>query len=58
MKTKYRMELVTIKITHKAARNFRIASGISGKKQYEITEEASNMMFSKYMAKVRKVPSS
>ncbi len=42
---------VTIKVTERAAKNFNIASAMSGKTQYEVSEEGSEFVLGKYMDK-------
>jgi hypothetical protein len=42
------VKLITIKVTDSALTNFRIASAISGKSQYEVSEEASRLIVRKY----------
>lgn len=44
-------ELITIKVTREAAKNFRLAAALSGKTQYEVSEEGSEFILGKYQAK-------
>lgn len=43
--------MVTIKVTKAAAKNFNLASALSEKTQYEVSEEGSNLVLGKYMNK-------
>lgn len=47
--------LVTIKVTEQAAKNFNVASALSGKHQYEVSEEGSEFVAGKYMSKSGKI---
>lgn len=51
MKKVIHIKLITIKVTELAAKNFKIASAMSGKTQYEVSEEASEFVRGKYMKK-------
>jgi len=51
MKKKQTVKLVTIKVTELAAKNFKIAAAMSGKTQYEVSEEASHFVHGKYLSK-------
>ena len=51
MKKKSTIDLITIKVTKEAARNFRLAAALSGKPQYEVSEEGSCFVHGKYMSK-------
>ena len=53
MKETKQIKLVTIKVTEDAAKNFKIASAHSGLTQYEVSEEGSQFVLGKYMAKVK-----
>lgn len=44
---------ITIKVTGTAAKNFRVAAALSGKTQYEVSEEGSEFILGKYMSKNR-----
>lgn len=48
------LKLVTIKVTEVAAKNFRVAAALSGKTQYEVSEEGSHYVHGKYMVKSSK----
>jgi len=48
---KAKVILTTIKVTEKAAKNFNIASAMSGKTQYEVSEEGSEFVVGKYIKK-------
>jgi len=48
------VKLFTIKVTRETARNFNIASALSGKTQYEVSEEGSEFVLGKYMSKKAK----
>lgn len=54
MKVKKPIRLVTIKVTMDAAKNFKIAAALSGKTQYEISEEGSQFVYGKYLSKSKK----
>lgn len=45
--------MITIKVTKTAAKNFNVASAMSGKTQYEVSEEGSEFVLGKYMSKKR-----
>ena len=45
------IELVTIKVTKTAAKNFKIAAALAGLNQYEVSEEGSNYVHGKYLSK-------
>jgi len=51
---KKQQTLVTVKVTEKAKSNFNIASAMSGKTQYEVSEEGSEFVLGKYMSKSKK----
>jgi hypothetical protein len=48
---KKQQPLVTVKVTEKAKTNFNVASALSGKTQYEVSEEGSEFVLGKYMSK-------
>lgn len=48
---KKRQKLVTIKVTAAAKKNFNIAAAMSGKQQYEVSEEGSLFVHGKYLTK-------
>jgi len=48
---KIKIKLVTIKVTELAAKNFKVAAALSGKTQYEISEEGSHFVYGKYLTK-------
>lgn len=54
MKAKKPIQLTTIKVTIDAAKNFKIAAALSGKTQYEISEEGSQYVHGKYLSKQKK----
>lgn len=47
-------ELVTIKVTKKAASNIRVAAALSGRTQYEMSEEGSFYVVGKYSSKSKR----
>jgi hypothetical protein len=49
MKKKIKPKLITIKVTELALKNFNIASALSGKPQYEVSEEGSHFVHGKYL---------
>lgn len=51
MKKAKPIKLVTIKVTEEAAKNFKIASALSGLTQYKVSEEGSLFVRGKYMSK-------
>jgi hypothetical protein len=51
---KKQQTLVTVKVTEKAKENFNVASAMSGKTQYEVSEEGSEFVLGKYMSKSKK----
>lgn len=51
MNKKNTIKLVTIKVTETAAKNFKIAAAMSGKTQYEVSEEGSRFVHGKYLTK-------
>lgn len=51
---KKKPSLITIKVTAKAKENFNVASAMSGKTQYEISEEGSDFVRGKYMSKSKR----
>ena len=51
MAKKKKASTITMKVTPEALKNFNIASAISGKAQYEISEEGSKMILGKYYHK-------
>ena len=53
-KNKKPIVLVTIKVTEVAAKNFKVAAAHSERTQYEISEEASNHVYGKYVSKSKK----
>ena len=54
MRKKSQQELVTIKVTPTAAKNFKLAAALSDKTQYEVSEEASMFVYGKYLSKIKK----
>lgn len=54
MAKKQESDLVTIKVTKKAAKNFKLAAAYSDKPQYEMSEEGSFFVLGKYMNKKNK----
>ncbi len=40
-----------MRVTEAAKKNFNVASAMSGKKQYEVSEEGSLFVLGKYMSK-------
>lgn len=53
MSAKKKVTLVTIKVTEEAAKNIKIAAALSGKTQYEVSEEGSQFVLGKYMSKTK-----
>lgn len=51
MAKKGKVELVSIKVTKQTVKNCNIASALSGKTQYEVSEEGSEFVAGKYMSK-------
>ena len=51
MRKKQPIKMVTIKVTEYAAKNFKIAAAMSGKTQYEVSQEGSEFILGKYMTK-------
>lgn len=49
--SKKKKSLVTIKVTEEALKNFNVASALSGKTQYEVSQEGSEFVAGKYMSK-------
>jgi len=49
--TPMKAKLITTKVTEKTVENLRIAAALSGKKQYEVAEEASFFVHGKYLSK-------
>lgn len=45
--------LITVKVTVDAAKNFRLAAALSGKTQYEVSEEGSQFVLGKYQSKIK-----
>jgi hypothetical protein len=43
------IKLVTIKVTETAARNFNIVAALTGKLQYQVSEEASQVAMNKHL---------
>lgn len=54
MKKKDKPKLITIKVTETALKNFNMASALSGKPQYEMSEEGSSFVHGKYLSKNKK----
>lgn len=55
---KERVNLVTVKVTEKAADNFRLAAALGKKTQYEVSEEGSQFVLGKYRSKpaIERIP--
>lgn len=47
-------KLITIKVTASAKKNFNLAAAHAGKKQWEISKEASDDILKKISAKIKK----
>ncbi len=47
-------ELTTIKVTKQTVKNLNIVAGYTGKKQWEITQEASEEALKKISTKIQK----
>ena len=53
MFTPMKETLTTIKVTESAKKNFNLAAATSGKKQWEVSEEASKDVLKKLSSKVK-----
>lgn len=51
MKQKTPVEFITIKVTKKSAKNFKVAAAMSEKTLYEVAEEGSEYVHGKYLTK-------